>query len=251
MTVYPASSVSVFKATRRPRTDWNSNIQTEESHDERSSLSQEHALHNSTSAETSPVIVKFGTSERNPVCLQLQPNGTGFVRWSKAGAIACSLENGRLFASYSSGAIAVVLDSEGNGSISSPDGKNLLTIRNNSATVYETSGVFMRNIPRSVESRDFIPANSESSGGEEGKVDKINGGNGDILYSGDNECCSWMFDGMGIDFDPETWEVRVTVDNDRLSCEFSRSPFFVHLIINFQNFDVLIFIFAALPVVVF
>ena len=42
---------------------------------------------------------------------------------------------------------------------------------------------------------------------------------GDINENSQNY--SWAFDGMKIDFLPGSWEVLVTVNNDRLSCEFS------------------------------
>ena len=53
-----------------------------------------------------PIIVKFGHGESAPVCLQLNSNGTGFVRWAKKSSIACSLQDGKLFAAHKSGAIA-------------------------------------------------------------------------------------------------------------------------------------------------
>ena len=59
------------------------------------------------------------------------------------GSVACSLENGRLFASYQSGAIAAVLDSQGVGTVTSPAGKSLLQLGFNNASVYDNNGSYI------------------------------------------------------------------------------------------------------------
>ena len=211
-----ASSVSMFKANRRSRIETSEDHDMNWSHDERppEQKMQDEMIHDSTSEETVPLTIKFGASEISPVCLQLHSNGTGFVRWAKAGSIACSLENGRLFASYQSGAIAVVLDSEGSGCVSSPDGQNLLTVRNGSAAIYGLNGVIEKNIQRAV---DTFSHHSPSQSDSIKKQHNIDGSS-----SSSSSSSIWMFDGMRIDFIPETWEVRVTVNNDTLVCEFSR-----------------------------
>ena len=38
-----------------------------------------------SNADIAPLLVKFGSIESSPVCLQLNSNGTGFVRWTKQG----------------------------------------------------------------------------------------------------------------------------------------------------------------------
>ena len=40
-------------------------------------------------SNAAPLLVKFGSIESSPVCLQLNSNGTGFVRWTKQGIYNC------------------------------------------------------------------------------------------------------------------------------------------------------------------
>ena len=65
---------------------------------------------------------------------------------------------------------------------------------------------------------DLIKAQEDGVMNESVDDDNTNNNNDDNKNS---QKYSWSFDGMNIDFLPNTWEVLITVRNDRLSCEFS------------------------------
>jgi len=141
--------------------------------------------------EPAPLVVKFGSVDSSPVALQINANGTGFVRWSKAGSVACSLDDGRLFASHKNGSMAVIIDSHGNGSISGPKGGCVVSFaaaEEAVAKIFDAKGVLMHEILRGEENCEEF---------------------------------SWKFEGMKVDFRPSTWEVVVAIANDKLKCEFS------------------------------
>jgi Leucine-rich repeat (LRR) protein len=76
-------------------------------------------------------IIRFGGNDDDLdaiVAFNLNSDKSGYVRWTKSGPIACSLEGGRLLSSYKSGSIAAMLDAAGNGSIMDPKGRCLLVI---------------------------------------------------------------------------------------------------------------------------
>lgn len=190
-----------------------------------------------------PLVVKFGSLDSSPVCLQLNSNGTGFVRWSKNGSVACSLQDGKLFASHPSGAIAgersaykklhmkititliiiapAVFDYQGNGSIMSPSGTSLLSITNQDksvASVYDTKGVFLCDINKNESQRD-TNMSSESIMNDPQELSPTKVSRDAQLVSGTN--LSWVFQGLEMEFLPVSWEVRVTVRNTKVHCEFS------------------------------
>lgn len=101
------SSISVFKANRKTRTDSvhsdsnNMDIvngdatlpyDVEIHHAGQAMSPRGHPSSSSTAAASStsesnaaPLLVKFGTTDSSPVCLQLNSNGTGYVRWTRQG----------------------------------------------------------------------------------------------------------------------------------------------------------------------
>ena len=140
-------------------------------------------------------IVRFSdTDEAGALCLCLQENGSGYARWKKGGPVACSFENGRIFSSYRGGAIAVVLDRDGSGSIMNPRGKCVCLVNTNgSAKIMDKSGNVLSELRQH--------AGSEAASADEGYT--------------------WKFDGLHIAFRPVTWEIIVKFANDRVVCEFS------------------------------
>ena len=137
-------------------------------------------------------IVRFGEGQDAPVALCLQgEQGNGYARWSKGGPVACSYENGRIFSSYRGGAIAVVLDKDGNGSVMNPRGKCvcLLNGTNGSAKIMDKAG-------------NVLSEHRQHSSGSDGAY-------------------KWTFDGLHVEFLPSTWEILVRLSNERVACEFS------------------------------
>lgn len=135
-------------------------------------------------------IVRFGTDDLAPVALCLQEDGSGYARWGKNGAVACSFEGGRIFSSYRGGAIAVVLDKEGNGSVMDTKGKCVLLISaGGTARVMDKTGRVLSEERK--DQNSLVP------------------------------CYKWSFDGLTIEFNPRVWEVRVKFQNDKMVCEFS------------------------------
>jgi hypothetical protein len=72
--------------------------------------------------------------------MELAMRGTAYLRidfiqelcrWGENGPIACSFDGKRLFSSYRNGGIAVILDTNGDGSIMNPRGNCVVTIREN------------------------------------------------------------------------------------------------------------------------
>lgn len=176
--------VSIFKANRR-RT--NSDDQSQEATINRDGIFREPV------SEMAPLLVHFGSADSSPIALQLNSNGSGSVRWSKKGSVACSLEDGRLFAAHKNGTIAAILDSGGNGSVSNPNGTCLLTISEKQAAVFDAKGLV---------AKEFHRYNKDT----QECVD---------------EDCRWLFDGISIEFIPKVWDLIVSVSNDRLDCQFS------------------------------
>jgi hypothetical protein len=83
-------------------------------------------------------IIRFGGNDDDLdaiVAFNLNSDRSGYVRWTRSGPIACSLEGGRLLSSYKSGSIAAMLDAAGNGSMMDPKGRCLLVM------TQENSGV--------------------------------------------------------------------------------------------------------------
>jgi hypothetical protein len=106
------------------------------------------------------------------------------IRWAKNGPIACSYDGKRLFSAYRSGGIAVILDTNGNGSVMNPKGKCVLNLRlsdsNQVADVLsEEDGQLL--------SRHVKLNNSEDNGNE--------------------QIHQWNFQGLLISFSPSIWEV--------------------------------------------
>lgn len=111
-------------------------------------------------------------------------------RWSEKGSIACSFDRDRLFCAYSNGAIAAVYDAHHNGSVMHPDGQCLLGIQSNGVAVER--GV-NGNIVRTY-TRNNVEESSSSS---------------------------WSFDEVQIEFNPNIWELKITLSNARVQCQFT------------------------------
>jgi hypothetical protein len=154
-----------------------------------------------TNTEMTPFVVYFGSTESSPAALTINANGCGWVRWSKKGSVACSLEDGRLFAAHRNGSIAAILDSGGHGSVSSPRGLCVLAMDSDRATIYDTKGSVVKEIRRQDYDRDIID-------GEEYEMSCTG-------------ITKWTFDGLVIEFLPRVWDLIVSVSNERIDCQFS------------------------------
>eukprot|EP01034_Spumella_vulgaris_P027089 gene27089-33764_t len=119
-----------------------------------------------------------------PVALCIYGNRDGFVRWSRSGPQACSLEKGRLFASYKSGAIALVHDANtGSGSLMDTRGRCLLVIHNGfTAKILDIKGNT---------TREYSKEEAVAAAGDPSPMPHI-----------------WNVEGLKMEFKPAQWEVR-------------------------------------------
>ena len=98
--------------------------------------------------------------------------------------MACSVENGRMLASYKAGSVALVFDRRaGNGSVMDTRGRCLFVISEHcSARVLDrSSGATLKELKK------------------------------DALAAADKEPAAttkWLFEGLNMQFDPLNWEVR-------------------------------------------
>ena len=93
------------------------------------------------------------------------------------------------------------MDSSGNGSVSSPTGTNLLSISPGIARVHDAvTGAVVCNIPRN----------------ENGNTDPQ-----EMAASSSSHDLVWKFDGLVVEFLPDSWDLRVLIRNGRAECEFS------------------------------
>jgi hypothetical protein len=146
-------------------------------------------------------IIRFGGNDEDLdaiVAFNLNSDKSGYVRWTKSGPIACSLEGGRLLSSYKSGSIAAMLDAAGNGSIMDPKGRCLLVMTQENGGVVKILDKSGNNI--AVYEKDKIQnqQQSESEGKEQKKIK-------DIKDKFKNHV--WNFDGLKLEFDVQNWQV--------------------------------------------
>jgi len=147
-------------------------------------------------SHTEPIqIIRFGESNDAPVAFSLNEDGSGYARWSKNGPIACSMDGGRMLASYRGGAIAGILDRTGAGSVMDTRGRCVLILSEQGiAKVLDKNGVIISQHTKSKE---------ESQSPNDKSVHR------------------WKFDGLRFEFFPSTWELKVRVKTEKLMCDFS------------------------------
>lgn len=105
------------------------------------------------------------------------------TRWDHNGPVACSFDGKRLFSAYRSGGIAAVMDSEGYGSIMTPDGECVLTIHCMESNL--VADLF------SEEDGHLLSRYIRFHSGPESKISPHH----------------WKFQGLLITFSPDVWEV--------------------------------------------
>ena len=132
-------------------------------------------------------VTRFGETTDAAISCHISTNGDGYCKWSRAGALACSYESRKLFASYPNGTIAAIYDDNThNGSIMDSKGHSLV--------------LFSR---------------EDGSRGVACVAKLMNPSNGNIkeVYhsnnSNTNNKLNWKFDGLVFNFDPNSWEVSV------------------------------------------
>jgi hypothetical protein len=147
-------------------------------------------------SHTEPIqIIRFGESNDAPVAFSLNEDGSGYARWSKNGPIACSMDGGRMLASYRGGAIAGILDRTGAGSVMDTRGRCVLILSEQGiAKVLDKNGVIISQHTKSKE---------ESQSPNDKSVHR------------------WKFDGLRFEFFPSSWELKVRLKTDKLMCDFS------------------------------
>lgn len=140
-------------------------------------------------------LIRFGESNDSPVAFSLNEDGSGYARWSKNGPIACSMDGGRMLASYRGGAIAGILDRTGAGSVMDTRGRCVLILSEQGiAKVLDKNGVIIAQHSKTSET----PSPTESK-----------------------PVHRWKFDGLRFEFFPLTWELKVRVKTEKLMCDFS------------------------------
>jgi len=140
-------------------------------------------------------IIRFGDFVDAPVAFSLNEDGSGYARWSKNGPIACSIDGGRMLASYRGGAIAGILDRSGAGSIMDNRGRCVLILSEQGvAKVLDKNGTILAQHQKG-------PSSTNSP--NEKSVHR------------------WKFDGLRFEFFPLSWELKVRLKTDKLICEFS------------------------------
>lgn len=146
-------------------------------------------------------VLRFGSKSDSPVALCLYTDGSGYVRWSRGGPIAISLEGGRLMATYSSGGVAVTIDcNNGSGSIMGLKGNCILSLSSTGVTA------------------TIMNANSNKSNEVVATYTK---GEFTSESSTTRPSHRWSLQGLEVEFLPATWEVTVAMSNSRLQCSFS------------------------------
>jgi len=108
--------------------------------------------------------------------------------------VSASLENKRLFAQYTNGSIACILDKSGTGSVMNPKGKCLLLLTESGIAnvLDEKSG-------------NIITSYDQSTSGD--LTDEYNH--------------TWVVGGLHITFAPSSWNLTVKVKTSKYICEFS------------------------------
>lgn len=146
------------------------------------------------------VVVRFGDSAESPIALCIYSDGSGFMRWSRTGSMACTIECGRFLASYQGGAAAVVVDClHGSGTVVDPRGNCVLSLSpSGTATEMGLNKKWLASYKRRA-----------------GKSTAVTTGEADVQER------SWKFEGIEILFKPATWEIAVRINSTRLCCEFS------------------------------
>ncbi len=147
-----------------------------------------------TSTPQPMTVIKYNETLDAPIALCINDDGSGYAKWSNGGPISASFENKRLFAQYTNGSIACILDKSGTGSVMNPKGKCLLLLN------------------------------------ESGVANVLDEKNGNIITSYDqatsrdltdeyNHC--WVMGGLHITFVPSTWNLLIKVKTNKYICEFS------------------------------
>jgi hypothetical protein len=139
-------------------------------------------------------------------------------RWSKGGTVACSIENGRMLASFSSGSVACILDKAGSGSVMDTRGRCLLLISDkgiakvlskngNIVVEYNRDDIMNTAAPSSPVKHGIDDSNNCEAGSPIKKAEELNAEMTSPIQEQTQKLHRWKSDGMQIDFIPKYWEV--------------------------------------------
>jgi hypothetical protein len=143
--------------------------------------------------------------------------------------VACTLDNGKLLCLYRSGAIAVTIDAAGKGSIMDPKGKCVMVISDESSAVDRSKGLVAKVLDKRgncVNSYDQFGSPSKNkastalvSDTEASPSKRGNSNNGGASVGKTTHV--WRHEGLHIEFDPSTWDLKVLMNTESFSCSFS------------------------------
>lgn len=133
-------------------------------------------------------VTRFGETTDSAISCHISTNGDGYCKWGRGGALACSYESRKLFASYPNGSIAVVYDDSNNsGSIMDSKGHSLLLFSKEDGIGGSSCVAKLMN-----------PSN--------GNIKEVFHSHAGSVANGHSKL-KWKFDGLSLNFDPNTWEV--------------------------------------------
>lgn len=128
--------------------------------------------------------------EEGGVACVVDVNGDGYARWGKIDTLACSFQHRKLFSSYRTGAVAVVLDA----------GTQVGSVMDNKGNT-----VLMFSVPQSGEDAAPVARLMNPSNGVVKQV--FTRGAPVAKKAAKPKPVSWSADGLTITFDPVSWEV--------------------------------------------
>jgi len=151
----------------------------------------------------------FG-EEGGPVACVVDVNGDGYARWGKIDTLACSFQHRKLFSSYRTGAVAVVLD-----------------VGTQSGSVMDNKGntVLMLSVPQG--EADAAPV-ARLMNPSNGVVKQVFTRGATGTQRSKPKPVSWTADGLSITFDPVAWEVN----NDITVCD----PVICGIVVSYHYF---------------
>jgi hypothetical protein len=165
------------------------------------------------------VLLRFGKNEDSPaaICIYADAEKSGFIRW-KSGAVACSIEQGRMLASFQSGSISCMLDKAGNGSVMDTRGRCLLLLSDKGrAKVLSKKGDVIMEYDKldcvSLDEGQSCVVAPSPTGSDGGKL-SVELASPRNKQEQAQKLHRWKSEGMQIDFIPKYWEV-ILVHNRR------------------------------------
>ena len=179
--------MSTKEETSNPDQDVNNDVETAETTPDNQNVIITSTPHPMT-------VIKYNETLDAPIALCINEDGSGYAKWSNGGPISASFESKRLFAQYTNGSIACILDKSGTGSVMNPKGKCLLLLneRGVANVLDEKNG-------------NIITSYDQSTSGD--LTDEYNH--------------SWVMGGLHITFVPSTWNLLIKVKTNKYICEFS------------------------------